>query len=35
MLKQAGYAVEYHEFEGPHTVRPDQLRAALAWFVAP
>ncbi|HEV8124099.1 MAG TPA: PHB depolymerase family esterase [Gemmatimonadales bacterium] len=35
MLKQAGYVVEYHEFEGPHTVRPDQLRAALAWFVAP
>jgi phospholipase/carboxylesterase len=35
MLKQAGYAVEYHEFEGPHTVRPDQLRAALAWFVEP
>jgi phospholipase/carboxylesterase len=33
MLKQAGYAVVYHEFEGPHTVRPDQLRAALAWFV--
>jgi len=33
VLKQAGYTVVYHEFEGPHTVRPDQLRAALAWFV--
>ncbi|MEP7325960.1 MAG: PHB depolymerase family esterase [Gemmatimonadota bacterium] len=33
MLKQAGYIVVYHEFEGPHTVRPDQLREALAWLL--
>jgi phospholipase/carboxylesterase len=35
MLKQAGYTVVYHEFEGPHTVRPDQLQQALAWFLEP
>jgi len=33
MLKEAGYNVTYHEFEGPHTVKADQMRAALAWFV--
>lgn len=35
ILKQSGYAVVYHEFEGPHTVRPDQLQQALAWFMEP
>jgi len=33
LLKDAGYDVTYHEFDGPHTVKADQMRAALAWFV--
>jgi phospholipase/carboxylesterase len=33
LLKEAGYNVTYHEFEGPHTVKAEQMRAALAWFV--
>jgi phospholipase/carboxylesterase len=32
-LKQQGYDVTYHEFEGPHKVQPDQLVGALAWFL--
>ena len=35
MLRQAGYTVVYREFEGPHTVPPDRMREALAWFVEP
>ncbi len=32
-LKGEGYAVTYHEFDGPHTVRPEDMREAMAWFV--
>lgn len=32
-LKQEGYDVTYNEFDGPHAVRSDQVRAAMAWFL--
>lgn len=32
-LRQAGYLVEYLEFDGPHTVPPAATLAAIAWFV--
>lgn len=32
-LKQAGYDVLYHEFDGPHTVPEEIEREALEWFV--
>jgi phospholipase/carboxylesterase len=32
-LKQAGYDVLYHEFDGPHTVPEEIAREALEWFV--
>jgi len=31
-LERAGYDVHYEEFDGPHTVPPDVVRDALAWF---
>lgn len=31
-LRRAGYAVEYEEFDGPHTVPPAIARAAVHWF---
>ncbi len=31
-LERAGYAVRYHEFDGPHTVPPEITREALGWF---
>ncbi|MFL5735440.1 MAG: alpha/beta hydrolase [Chloroflexia bacterium] len=31
-LQQAGYDIDYREFEGPHTVPPDIARAAVSWF---
>ena len=31
-LQRAGYAVRYHEFDGPHTVPPDVAREAVGWF---
>ena len=31
-LRAAGYAVTYHEFEGPHTVPPAIAREAFEWF---
>lgn len=31
-LKQSGYDVLYHEFDGPHTVPEEIAREALAWF---
>lgn len=31
-LQEAGYAVRYHEFEGPHTVPPDIAREAFDWM---
>jgi phospholipase/carboxylesterase len=33
-LKRAGYAVEYREFEGGHTVPPGMARQAVEWFLA-
>jgi phospholipase/carboxylesterase len=32
-LQHAGYDVRYVEFDGPHTVPPDLLRAGLQWFL--
>jgi phospholipase/carboxylesterase len=32
-LKQAGYAVTYREFDGPHAVPPEVAREAMQWFV--
>ncbi len=34
-LRDAGYAVRYEEFDGPHTVPPDLSRAALEALVQP
>ena len=31
-LRDAGYEVEYREFEGPHTVPPAVVREAVAWL---
>jgi predicted esterase len=31
-VEQAGYAVRYHEFDGPHTVPEDVAHEALEWF---
>lgn len=31
-LQEAGYAVRYREFEGPHTVPQDIAREAFAWM---
>ena len=33
-LERAGYAVDYHEFDGGHTVPEEVRRAAVAWFLA-
>jgi predicted esterase len=33
-IQEAGYDVRYHEFEGPHTVPPDLIQEAAAWFTA-
>jgi len=30
-LREEGFDVDYKEFDGPHTVRPDDGRAALEW----
>jgi phospholipase/carboxylesterase len=30
-LRAAGFTVDYAEFDGPHTVRPDDARDALDW----
>lgn len=32
-LRQAGYNVEYLEFDGPHSVPPAVTLAAVGWFV--
>jgi predicted esterase len=34
-LERAGYDVQYHEFEGGHTVPTAITREALDWFLAP
>jgi phospholipase/carboxylesterase len=31
-VRQAGYAVQYHEFDGPHTLPPVVTQEAVAWF---
>lgn len=33
MLRQAGYTVEYHEFDGMHETPPDITRPAFAWLI--
>jgi phospholipase/carboxylesterase len=33
MLRRAGYAVEYREFDGPHTVPREIAAEAVAWFL--
>lgn len=33
-LRDTGYDVSYHEFNGPHTVPPSIAREAFAWFIA-
>lgn len=33
-LRRAGYAVEYREFDGPHTVPPETARGAADWFLS-
>lgn len=30
-LRDAGFTVDYEEFDGPHTVRPADARAAMRW----
>jgi phospholipase/carboxylesterase len=32
-LRASGETVDYHEFDGPHTVPPEIARAAVDWFV--
>jgi phospholipase/carboxylesterase len=32
LMQQAGYDVRYHEFDGPHTVPPEIVQEAAAWF---
>ena len=31
LLRDAGFTVDYAEFDGPHTIRPEDVRAALQW----
>jgi len=33
ILKKEDFAVEYHEFEGPHTIPADISQRAVEWFV--
>ena len=33
VLQRAGYDVRYREFDGPHTVPPEMVGEALAWFM--
>lgn len=32
-LKGAGYAVDYREFDGPHTVPAEIAKGAFAWLL--
>lgn len=34
MLRGDGYDVNYHEFDGPHTVPPEIAREAVRWFTS-
>jgi phospholipase/carboxylesterase len=34
MVRDAGYDVTYHEFDGPHAVPPEIAREGLDWFLA-
>jgi phospholipase/carboxylesterase len=31
LLRESGFAVDYEEFDGPHTMRPADVHAALRW----
>jgi phospholipase/carboxylesterase len=31
LLRESGFAVDYEEFDGPHTIRPADARVALQW----
>jgi phospholipase/carboxylesterase len=32
-LEDSGYAVTYHEFDGPHTVPPEIITESIAWLM--
>ena len=32
-LKQAGYSVNFREFDGPHAMPPEVVRGAIEWFL--
>lgn len=32
-LRQAGYEVQYREFDGPHTIPPNIVHDAIAWWL--
>lgn len=34
LLRHSGYDVTYREFDGGHTMQPDEVKEAFAWFVA-
>lgn len=34
-LRQAGYAVVYHEFDGGHSIPPGMAEKAMEWFLGP
>ena len=31
-LREAGYEVEYHEFDGPHTLPAEMAEASVRWL---
>ena len=33
LLREAGYAVQYEEFDGPHVVPPDLVASAAGWWL--
>jgi phospholipase/carboxylesterase len=33
-LKESKYDVQYIEFDGPHTINPDEAHTAFKWFLA-
>jgi phospholipase/carboxylesterase len=35
LLREAGYHVQYEEFDGPHTVPHDIARRGFSWFISP